>query len=353
MKFPLIQERKTELRTEEIQALNYSAHAIEDFRKAEAEIRGVAPQSAQVYHRLIAMLQNSVKFILPNCCDLIDPREMGQAHLDLVRLPFPCVAFEVPWNKEEDGLEYVGDFKQTPATKRIALCWEPHPEYEVLPGMCSVLDIFPEGGVFVAPIYWTQEFNEWTVSLGGTFVPYVNEVRDLEMDKMEPATRIAIDAKLEAGLASEKSKHFRAEPFYLFPEMFEEAISTYGDQEKAYAQIILDSHDEVMVLVQACSVMNCANVTTSEIAAPAALNKKRMAKGKQPFFSYKILQLSEDKRPRSGAGSGGKHASPRMHLRRGHLRRLEKKVVWVRPSMINADSKRGAVVKDYLVPPKA
>lgn len=107
-----------------------------------------------------------------------------------------------------------------------------------------------------------------------------------------------------------------------------------------------------MVLIQACSVINCANVTTEEIAAPAFLNKKRLAKGKQPFFSYKILQLSEDRRPRSETGADGKHASPRMHLRRGHLRRLEKKVVWVRPAMVNADSKRGAVVKDYHVPPK-
>lgn len=36
-----------------------------------------------------------------------------------------------------------------------------------------------------------------------------------------------------------------------------------------------------------------------------------------------------------------------MHLRRGHLRQLERKVVWVRPAMVNAESTRGVVHKDY------
>ena len=33
------------------------------------------------------------------------------------------------------------------------------------------------------------------------------------------------------------------------------------------------------------------NVTVPEIAAPKMLNKKRVAKGKQPFFSYRVLQI--------------------------------------------------------------
>lgn len=161
-------KRQTELRSEEIQALNYSAHAIEYLLEAEAEIRVENPQSAWVYLRLIEMLRNSVKFILPNCCDLLDPSEFRQAHLDLIHLPFPCVAFEVPWNRE--GVpNYTGDFAQIPSTKRIALCWEPRPEYEVMPGMNSVLDAFPEGGVFVASIYWIPQFNQWHIGTGGIF----------------------------------------------------------------------------------------------------------------------------------------------------------------------------------------
>ena len=340
------------MKNDQVQALNYCAHAIEDMRELEAILRGAAPESARVFRRLIDMLQHSVKFILPNCCDLIDPNELRQAHLDLTRLPFPCVAFEAPWEKE-DGIEQLGEFQQTPATKRIALCWQASPEYELLPGLNSILEAFPEGGVFVLPIYWGPEHRRWTVALGGSFVPYENTMQDMKLEESLPASRIAHAATIEAGLTKSKAKHFRAEPFYLLPEFYEKTLAAYGgNREKAYAQISLESRDEVQTVVQACSVINCANVTTAEVSAPAALNKKRQEKGKQPFFSYKVLQLSDERREAVKGGAGGNHASPRMHLRRGHLRRLESKVVWVRPAMVNAGTSTGAVLKDYAVQPK-
>jgi len=262
------------------------------------------------------------------------------------------VAFEAPWEKE-DGIEQLGEFQQTPATKRIALCWEASPEYELLPGLNSILEAFPEGGVFVLPIYWGPEHRRWTVALGGSFVPYENTMQDVKLEESLPASRIAHAATIEAGLTKSKAKHFRAEPFYLLPEFYEKTLAAYGgNREKAYAQIILDSRDEVQAVVQACSVINCANVTTAEISASAALNKKRQEKGKQPFFSYKVLQLSDERREAGKGGASGNHASPRMHLRRGHLRRLESKVVWVRPAMVNAGSNTGVVLKDYAVQPK-
>lgn len=336
------------MKNDQVQALNYCAHAIEDLRELEVRLRATAPKSASVFRRLIDMLQHSVKFILPNCCNLIDPDELKQAHLDLTHLPFPCVAFEAPWEKD-DGIDQLGEFQQTPATKRIALCWEASPEYELLPGLNSILNAFPEGGIFILPIYWGPEYRRWTVALGGSFVPYENTIRDVKLDESLPASRIAHAATIEAGLAKSTAKQFRAEPFYLLPEFYDQTLAAYGgNREKAYAQIILDSRDEVQTVVQACSVINCANVTTVEVTAPAALNKKRQEKGKQPFFTYKILQLSDEHRE-SGKNSGGTHSSPRMHLRRGHLRRLENKVIWVRPSMVNAGSSAGVVLKDYAV----
>jgi hypothetical protein len=87
------------------------------------------------------------------------------------------------------------------------------------------------------------------------------------------------------------------------------------------------------------------------VPAPAPLNKKRQASGKQPFFSYKVLQLVAERAAPGHAAAGGERASPRLHLRRGHLRRLEHKTVWVRPAMINAGSTHGSVLKDYGIAP--
>lgn len=340
------------MKNDRVQVLNYCTHAIEDLRGQEVILRGVAPESARVFQRLINMLQRSIKFILPNCCDLIDPSELRQAHLDLTRLPFPCIAFEVPWDKK-DRIEQLGEFPQTPATKRIALCWEASSEYELLPGLNGILEAFPEGGVFVLPIYWGPEYRRWTVALGGSFVPHNNTLQDMKLEESLPASRIADTAAIKAGLATSNAKRFRAEPFYVLPELYAKTLATYGGNiEKVYAQIILDSRDEVQTVVQACSVINCANVTTAEISAPAALNKKRQAKGKQPFFSYKVLQLTGESWEAAKGGAGRSHASPRMHLRRGHLRRLKSKVIWVRPTMVNAGSNTGVVLKDYAVQPK-
>lgn len=335
---------------EQVQALNYCAHAIEDLREQESEWRVAMPESARVLGRLIDMLRDSVKFILPNCCNLLDPYDLRQAHLDLLHLPFPCVAFEAPWNKEGE-VEQLSEFlPQAAATKRIALCWEARPEYEVLPRLYSVLDVFPDGGVFVAPIYWGPAQGRWVVTMGGSFVPYKNTVRDVNVEGSLPATRLAQTALFDAGQVKRRAKQFNSEPFYLLPEFYQQVVAMYGGNvEKAYAQIILDSRDEVQTVVQACSVINCANVITSEIGAPLALNKKRQENGKQPFFSYKVLQLSDERRESAKSGAGGTHASPRMHLRRGHLRQLEDKVVWVRPAMVNAGTNTGAVLKDYAV----
>jgi len=340
------------LNTDPIRPLNYCAHAIEDLRETSAMLQYAMPQSARVLDRLIAMLQTSVKFILPNCCDLVEPDEVRQAHIDLMRLPFPCVAFEAPWDKGEEAVEYMGEYKQSIMTKRIALCWDAR-QFEPMPGLNRMFDSFDEGGVFVLPIYWGPEHKKWTVALGGAFVPYGSELDRLDLDAAPPATQIANAAKIAAGHAHAKSMHFRSEPFPIFPEFYENAIATYGGRDKADGQILIDAHDEVMVLIQACSVINCANVATADIEAPVALNKKRHASGKQPFFSYKVLELADGRKAQGGKTAGGHHASPRMHLRRGHLRQLDRKVVWVRPAMINAESTRGVVIKDYaVVPPR-
>lgn len=107
------------------------------------------------------------------------------------------------------------------------------------------------------------------------------------------------------------------------------------------------------MMIQACSVLNCDNIIAPDIKADKVMNRTRISNGKEPFFSYKVLQLNSDAQPpNNGAGKilNG-HASPRMHLRRGHLRRLENKTIWIRHTMVNAGSKLGAVVKDYKIGP--
>jgi hypothetical protein len=298
------------------------------------------------------MLQHAVKFMLPNGAQLVDELSLREPHLELLRLHYPLVAFEAPWIKEREGEQELNGFEQSISTRRIALCWEldaefqPFPDIrlERFPGVEAVRGAFPEGGVFVLPVYYVDASRAWQFGVGGTFIP--REFRVGANFHVLPASHIAHDA---LGRKNESGYRFRAEPFVAMPELFEGLIAgADGDWERALATVQLDTRDEVIAAIQACSVLNCANVETIDVSPSRAVNAKRAAKGKPPFFAYKVLQVSADRGVQSEQG-GGSHASPRMHLRRGHLRRLSDRVVWVRAAMINAGSPDGVVVKDYAV----
>jgi len=103
------------------------------------------------------------------------------------------------------------------------------------------------------------------------------------------------------------------------------------------------------------AALMCSNVHTVDNPPPKALNKSRRKKGKVPLFSYKTLHLtlptSHTKTEQTESSSG--RAAPRVHLRRGHIRILNRntekqQMVWVQPCVVG-DKSRGVLLKDYKV----
>jgi hypothetical protein len=70
--------------------------------------------------------------------------------------------------------------------------------------------------------------------------------------------------------------------------------------------------------------------------APKHLNAKRAKKGKPPIGGHKILQLRAPKHITLNPGTGRSHASPREHSRRGHFRRRNNRLFWVRPCTVSS-----------------
>lgn len=92
--------------------------------------------------------------------------------------------------------------------------------------------------------------------------------------------------------------------------------------------------------------LNCKNVERLEHPAPKFLNSKRIEKKKQPLFSYWTLHLLNDQSI-VNKGNGGTHSSPRLHLRRGHIRQYAPgKYTWV-DSCVVGNKEKGIVLKDY------
>lgn len=102
------------------------------------------------------------------------------------------------------------------------------------------------------------------------------------------------------------------------------------------------------VVLNFISALQCSNVVTIDQLAPVKLNKARIKKGKQPFFNYKVLTIDTktDAEKQKGGHSTGN--TKRVHLRRGHIRRLADKTVWVNPCVVG-DKSKGMVTKDYRV----
>lgn len=76
-------------------------------------------------------------------------------------------------------------------------------------------------------------------------------------------------------------------------------------------------------------------------------NRRKLAQGKAPTYDWRTVYI-QPVRPRSEA-RGGTHASPRLHDRRGHLRRLQSgRNVWVMPCKVGSAA-LGTVFHDYEV----
>lgn len=101
-------------------------------------------------------------------------------------------------------------------------------------------------------------------------------------------------------------------------------------------------------IAAAIEVFSCSNVIMVEHEPPKLINEKRKRKGKLPFFSYRTLHITGET-PEKSTIEKGTHASPRLHLRRGHIRRLaDGRRVWVTACLVG-DKSKGFASHDYKV----
>lgn len=108
----------------------------------------------------------------------------------------------------------------------------------------------------------------------------------------------------------------------------------------------LDQHK--IVLSTFLSALHCNNVNKVEHTPDEKLQKARKKRGKLPIFSHWTLQLNIPQNQSSIIGTKGTHASPRVHLRRGHPRQYSPgKFTWVQPCVVGKGN--GIVTKDYAV----
>jgi hypothetical protein len=108
-----------------------------------------------------------------------------------------------------------------------------------------------------------------------------------------------------------------------------------------------DYADEVGALLCLLNVLGCRNV---HVAKSTPKNHKTKVKSALPFDAYSILTIDAPSKGGSILGMAGNHRSPREHLRRGHIRRLEDgRRIWVSATVVGSSNGSGTVKKDYRV----
>lgn len=91
-----------------------------------------------------------------------------------------------------------------------------------------------------------------------------------------------------------------------------------------------------------------AEVATRHLErAPEKLNKKRVADGKMPLYSYHIINLNRRYRPADPSPGGGMvKAQKRLHFRRGHWRHYAEFKTWIRWTLVG-NPELGFIDKEY------
>jgi hypothetical protein len=109
-----------------------------------------------------------------------------------------------------------------------------------------------------------------------------------------------------------------------------------------------DFGTQLVAIASLMAALACKNVSTVDVHPDPAFVKARKRRGKLPVYSYKVLHIETPLKSSNAADGSGTHASPRIHLRRGHIRRLPQHTVWVNACVVG-NKERGILAKDYAV----
>lgn len=325
---------------------HHSLHAIEDFQRRDLELGAHYPQMRTGLELfLVGMLETAMKFYLPDNGQLFENRDFRPEFFDLFRLPAPVCALEYNANEQlyakDSGLHF--------SDKRIALAFDPHrlpePQLRALLDQMGEPDLswMPEDAICIISIYASPPSvtelpaETWMSSMGMLVVDLKN---DRPIDSRTAQSRFEDDALYhhvhDVLGHKNKTKHGLPGQFELFARasrMLEAMGTPRSEQMKG---LVIDLVDEVRATYQFCAAVNCSNVRIGRIEASAALNRKRLRNGRQLYFDCHVLE--GDFSAETASTRSGTHASPRMHVRRGHIRRLGEragyKVIWINATMV-------------------
>lgn len=134
------------------------------------------------------------------------------------------------------------------------------------------------------------------------------------------------------------------EPAYTFYVGFKDCWLSEGpDEQPQWSPPLLFAISQIKAI---CVALDAEVATHNVMRASDGVNKKRISEGREPFYSYHVVNLSRRSRVANPVSGGGGHGKRRLHFRRGHWRHFEKFKTWVRWCLVG-DPDLGFVDKEY------
>jgi hypothetical protein len=291
---------------ESVASTKYPQHFPRLRRAALEFIQKMSPRMGEPYRALFETFSGSLcdpdvhSFMLPENGSIIDEATKSKLTLESCRLPFTRCAIEY-------AIGAAPDRWRPSATVLIV---EQPEDGGLISARCAWRETMPGGnyrwhpsptGFGLTELSTIEVVDRQTVLLDKLVISYVH-------DALKPATDDALS----------------------------EAVDNFSHEAAVLAHFVL--------------LCNCDNVVPTRIFAPSdKLVKRAKERGNLPPDEYYVLDCflgeHQDRRP----CGDGEHATPRFHVRRGHIRRLKSgSLTWVKQTTVG-DINNGKIDKDYRV----
>ncbi len=309
-----------------VTAKNYAASAQRDLQRlAESMRRAGAKRDASFAEFILNGLGKATHFALPDGGMLFDGDLRGLGG-NKVRLPFPEISIE--YYVRRDQAQFHSEAFSRHVAKRLVYARET--------SKAEIAGLFKPKELYAGELASVQSDN------------LIHIVALNEIDRLWVPMIGSWLIPCEGG----SSRDWQV--IVTLPDAFETIVEPEGIQEAKQA-VHTDILGEGRVTLELCEALTCNNVSIGTIQqCDPRVNARRIRDGKLPLLETKVLtiEVPGSARLRSSASGLADRASPRQHLRRGHIRALACGTrIWVSACVVG-DAGRGAVSKTYRPIPK-
>lgn len=301
-----------------MERLNYTTQCIESMTSMKNGYQG----DIKFIDMICNDLRDAVKFMMPHGGQVIDQLDLTENNplTKAFGLPFEKIVIEYSIAQSPNY-----ELQEISVPKRLVYC-----EAMQLSDILLKIGIrsFPQlpkptrdkKAIYILPLNYLEESGKWFPN-------------------------IAAIVLTEGLILYRSEKIFEAKGIVYVPAGKDQA-RIWSEAGYTYADAINDGSDDLKCFFQLMYLLDCSNVVVQTNDAPKHLNKKRLKKGKIPFFDYRVLTIRNTKKMReTKTDVVGNRKSPTPHLRRGHLRHYPNFTRFIQNMSIGGKGKM--INKDY------